>query len=232
MTSWTDIEFRLRLFFGVNSRRAGEPMESKDSNGKKDQPEHQVILDWIKPGASVLDLGCGDGKLLYLLIKEKGCRAQGVEIDEQEVYKCVAKGLSVFHENIEEGLTGFGNKTFDYAILDQTFQQIQHVDRALERVLRIGKKVIVVFPNFAYFKSRIQIFIFGRTPVTRFLPFKWYETPNLHFLSILDFIEYCRRKGFRISRAIFLDEGRRVRFFPNLLAQVGLFLITKEDRID
>jgi methionine biosynthesis protein MetW len=178
-------------------------------------------------GSSVLDLGCGDGELLYLLAKEKGVKGQGVEIDEQAIYRCVAKGLSVFHDDIEGGLTDYESGAFDYAVLNQTFQQIQHVDRALESALRVGKKVIVGFPNFAFYKSRFQTFFSGRTPVTEALPYMWYETPNLHSVSILDFIDYCRNRGIHVHRAAFLDGGRAILFFPNLLAQTALFEISK-----
>ena len=203
-------------------------MATNGSNGKEIQPDHRVILDWVEPSASVLDLGCGDGELLYHLVKEKGCRGQGIEIDEQAIYKCVAKGLNVFHEDIEGGLTDYKDKAFDYAILDQTFQQILHVDNALESALRVGKKVIVAFPNFAYYKSRIQVFFSGRTPVTKALPYMWYETPNLHSVSIWDFLEYCRIKGITIEKSAFLDGPKRVRLFSNLFAQLGLFLISKK----
>ncbi len=195
------------------------------SNGL--EPDHKVILEWIEPGSSVLDLGCGDGELLYHLIKEKNVKGQGVEIDEQAIYKCVAKGLNVFHDDIEGGLTDYQNGAFDYAILDQTFQQILHVDRALDSALRVGKKVIVGFPNFTYYKSRLQIFFLGKTPVTKALPFMWYETPNLHSVSISDFHHYCRNKGIRIEKRAFLDGTKRVRFFPNLFAQLALFMISK-----
>ena len=203
-------------------------MASNGTNGKEIQPDHRVILDWVEPSASVLDLGCGDGELLYHLVKEKGCRGQGIEIDEQAIYKCVAKGLNVFHEDIEGGLTDYKDQAFDYAILDQTFQQILHVDKALESALRVGKKVIVAFPNFAHCKSRIQIFFSGRTPVTKALPYMWYETPNLHSVSISDFLEYCRIKGITIEKSVFLTGPKKISLFPNLFAQLGLFLISKK----
>jgi methionine biosynthesis protein MetW len=189
--------------------------------------DHRIILDWVEPGSSVLDLGCGDGDLLYLLIKEKGIKGQGVEIDEQAIYRCVAKGLSVFHDDIEGGLTDYETGAFDYAVLDQTFQQIQHVDRALDSALRVGKKVIVGFPNFSYYRSRFQIFFSGRTPVTDALPYMWYETPNLHSVSILDFTDYCKKRNIRVHRTGFLDGTRQVRILPNFFAQIGIFEISK-----
>jgi methionine biosynthesis protein MetW len=197
------------------------------SNHEDLKPDYRIILDWVDQGSSVLDLGCGEGDLLYQLVKQKGVRGQGVEIDEKAIYKCVAKGLNVFHDDIEGGLTDYQDEAFDYAILDQTFQQIHYVDRALDSALRVGKRVIVGFPNFAYYKSRFQIFFRGRTPVTQALPYMWYETPNLHSLSIRDFEYYCAAKKIVVECSAYLSGSREVKFFPNFFAQIGLFQIRK-----
>lgn len=190
--------------------------------------DHEVILDLIESQSTVLDLGCGAGDLLYLLIKEKKIRGQGIEIDEQAIYKCVAKGLNVFHGDIDSGLSEFSEKSFDYVVLNQSMQQILHVDKVLIDTLRVGKKVIIGLPNFAYYKSRLQMFFQGRAPVTANLPYQWYETPNLHFLSITDFKNYCRLKGINIERSVGIGEKERAPFLPNLLAQTGIFLISKD----
>lgn len=191
------------------------------------QLDHQVIRGLVNPQSSVLDLGCGTGDLLYLLIKEKNVRGQGIEIDDQAIYKCVAKGLNVFHGDIDSGLAEFSAKSFDYVILNQSLQQIYHVEKVLSDALRVGKKVIVGFPNFAYYKARWQMLFNGRAPVTGSLPYQWYETPNLHFLSIYDFKNYCRLKKINIESCICIGEKRRVLFFRNLFAQTGIFLITR-----
>ena len=191
------------------------------------QLDHTVILDLIKPQSTVLDLGCGNGDLLYLLIKGKQSRVQGIEIDEQEIYKCVSKGLNVFHGDVDSGLTEFNDKSFNYVVLNQSLQQILHVDKVLTDALRVGKNVIVGIPNFAHYKSRLQMFFQGKAPVTEALPYQWYETPNLHFLSIFDFKKYCRAKKINIQRIVCIDESRKISFLPNLFAQVGIFLISK-----
>jgi len=191
------------------------------------QLDHAVILNLIKPQSSVLDLGCGNGDLLYLLIKENKARGQGIEIDDQAIYKCVAKGLNVFHGDVDSGLAEFNDKSFDYVILNQSMQQILHVDKVLTDALRVGKKVIVGFPNFAHYKSRLQMLFHGRAPVTGALPYQWYEAPNLHFLSIFDFRQYCRAKNINIEQSVCIGENRRILFLRNLFAQVGIFLISK-----
>jgi methionine biosynthesis protein MetW len=191
------------------------------------QLDHEVILGLIKPQSKVLDLGCGNGDLLYLLIKEKNSHVQGIEIDDQAIYKCVAKGLNVFHGDVDSGLVEFKDKSFDYVVLNQSLQQILHMDKVLIDALRVGKKVIVGFPNFAHYKSRLQMFFQGRTPVTGALPYQWYDTPNLHFLSITDFKRYCRLKEINIERSVYIGQSKKIQFFPNLFAQTGIFLISK-----
>jgi len=188
--------------------------------------EHRVILDWIEPHSSVLDLGCGDGNLLSILIQEKQVHAQGIEIDEQAIHKCVAKGLSVFQQDIDTGLSEYGGMLFDYVILSQSLQQVKNPDFVLKEALRVSKKVIVSFPNFAHYFSRFQIFFGGKVPVTRALPYEWYDTPNLHFLSISDFIEYCKKRNIKIEDSVFIRKNRRVKIFPNLFAEIGVFLIS------
>jgi methionine biosynthesis protein MetW len=195
-----------------------------DSN----RPEYNVIVSMVDNGASVLDLGCGDGELLALMRKEKNTvRAQGIEIDEQAIYKCVARGLSVFHGDIDSGLAEYEDKSFDYVILNQSFQQVKKPDVVLGESLRVGKKVIVGFPNFAYFSARYYLAVKGVAPVTRSLPYQWYDTPNIHFLSIADFIHYCQKRKITIEKAVYVGKNRPVKIFPNIFALVGVFLISK-----
>ncbi len=191
--------------------------------------ENNVIIAWVKPGSSVLDLGCGDGVLLNRLVEEKNVKAQGIEVDEQAIYKCVAKGLSVFHGDIDSGLSEYNDNSFDYVILSQSFQQVQKPDVVLKESLRVGKEVIVSFPNFAHYSARLQIAFRGKTPITPSLPYEWYNTPNLHFLSISDFFEYCGKRNIKVKKSAFVGKNRRVKMIPNLFALIGIFLITESD---
>lgn len=188
--------------------------------------EYRIILDLVQQGSSVLDLGCGTGELLSLLAREKKARGQGIEIDEQAIYKCVSKGLSVFHGDIDFNLSEYEDKSFDYVILNQSLQEVKKPEIVLKESLRVGRKVIVGFPNFVHYSARLQIFFKGKTPITSSLPYEWYDTPNLHFLSISDFMGYCRRRNIRIEKSFFIGENKEVRIFPNLFALVGIFLIT------
>jgi methionine biosynthesis protein MetW len=188
--------------------------------------EYRAICEWIRQGSSVLDLGCGDGELLALLVSEKKVRAQGIEIDEHAIYQCVARGLSVFHEDIDNGLSGYGDKTFDYVILNQSLQQVKKPDVVVKEALRVGREVIIGFPNFAHYRARLQLSLKGKVPITPSLPYEWHDTPNLHFLSILDFIRYCHQRKIRIEKSFFVGQNRRVKILPNLFALVGVFLIS------
>jgi methionine biosynthesis protein MetW len=189
--------------------------------------EHQTILEWIERGASALDLGCGDGELLADLVAKKHVTACGIDIDEQAIYKCVARGLSVFQQDIDTGLSEYSDQYFDYVILKQSLQQVQKPDFIMREAMRVGKKTIVSLPNFAHYTARFQIFFRGRVPVTQALPYEWYNTPNIHFLSIHDFIEFCAMKKFNIEKSLFIRNNQAVRILPNFFAETAIFLLSK-----
>jgi methionine biosynthesis protein MetW len=188
--------------------------------------DHQAILDFVTPSSSVLDLGCGSGDLLSLLVKEKQVKAQGIEIDDKAIFECVEKGLSVFHDDIDTGLPEYGDKSFDFVILNQSLQQVKKPEEVLRESRRVGRKVIVGIPNFTYIGARCQMFFKGRVPVTPSLPFEWYNTPNLHFLSLLDFMDYCKKQKIVIEETRFMNAKRSVHFLPNLFALTGVFLLS------
>ena len=173
----------------------------------------------------MLDLGCGEGVLLDYLVKERGIEGYGIEISESAIYKCVAKRLSVSQEDIDSGLKHYPDQFFDFVIFNQTMQQVHMPRHAIIRALRIGKKVIVGFPNFCHIRARLQITLLGHVPITASLPYTWYDTPNLHFLSMRDFIHFCRDERITIEHRVFLTRNAAVKILPNLLAYNGLFVL-------
>jgi methionine biosynthesis protein MetW len=190
--------------------------------------DHQVIAGIIENGSKVLDLGCGDGELFLLLKKTKHINAHGIELDENEIYKCIEKGVHVIHGDFETGLKGYPDQSFDYVILNQSMQECRNVMYVMDEALRVGKKIIVGFPNFAFYKARIMLFFRGRAPIIKSLPYQWYDTPNLHFLSIDDFKHYCRNKAITIVNAYYLGKQRMTRILPNLFAHNAIFVIQKK----
>jgi methionine biosynthesis protein MetW len=192
--------------------------------------DHSIIADWVTEGASVLELGCGGGELLQLLSRRKHASVNGIEIDESYIFSCVARGLSVAHQDIDDGLSEYADGAFDFVIINQCLQELRKPQTALSEAVRVGRKVIVGFPNFAHYSARIQLALQGRAPVTPALPYQWYDTPNLHFLSISDFVRYCAGNGLNIERKAFLNNKGPVRCWPNLLAGSALFQISRNGR--
>ena len=189
--------------------------------------DHQVICDIVEQGSKVLDLGCGNGDLLQLLAERRGAKAQGVEVSNEAIHACVEKGLSVFHSDIDSGLPYYPDQSFDYVILNQSLQEVKKVETVIAEALRIGRKVIIGFPNFAHLEARILMFFGGRAPIASSLPYDWYSTPNLRFLSIKDFRSFCAAKGYKVLASHFLDSQGQVRVLPNFFAENAIFVITK-----
>lgn len=189
--------------------------------------DHRIIASLVHRGSRVLDLGCGEGVLLEHLVKERSIQGFGIEISEKAIYRCVERGLSVSHEDIDSGLKHYPERFFDYVIFNQTMQQVHRPRQAIHRALKIGKTVIVGFPNFCHFRARMQITFSGRVPITPSLPYTWFDTPNLHFLSIRDFADFCHSENIAVRDSYFISGTRIVRFLPNLRAYDALFVLHK-----
>jgi len=189
--------------------------------------DHLFIVDVVSPGARVLDLGCGRGTLLKMLMDRKKVRGTGIEIVEDKVYDAVAKGVTVYHGDFNEGLGYYPDGSFDYVILSQTLQEAKETVTVLNEALRVGRYVVASFPNFGHWRARWQLLVKGRAPVTESLPYQWYDTPNVHSLTIKDFRIFTREQGIRIVREFFVGVRRPLRWWPNLRAAYGVFLLEK-----
>ena len=191
------------------------------------RPELDLISDWIRPGARVLDLGCGDGALLAYLQAQRQVSGYGLEIDTANIVKCIQAGVNVIHADLEAGLADFGDRSFDYVIMTQTLQAVKHTERLLDEMLRVGRQGIVTFPNFGFWRCRMQIALQGFMPVVKTLPYQWYDTPNVHLFTLRDFEELCRRKRIDILQRMVLDHAHRPRprpeLWPNLLGEIALY---------
>lgn len=193
-----------------------------NSRQKGLRPDLAAIAAWIAPGSSVLDLGCGDGSLLAWLQREKGCRCVGVELDDAKVLACANHGVEVIQQDLENGLALFSDRSFDTVLQLETLQMVIHTEAMLRELGRVGRESVVTFPNFAFWSHRISI-ARGRMPVTRSLPYQWYDTPNLRFATFADFRELACRSGFTLRDQFALRDGRVVRLFPNLFGRVAVF---------
>ena len=182
----------------------------------------RIIGDLVPPGSRVLDLGCGNGELLQWLQTHKGCTGYGIEIDDANVLACVQRGVNVVQLNLEEGLALFDDASFDVVLQIETLQHLRNAERMLVETARVGRIGIVAFPNFAHWPNRVRV-LGGRMPVTRALPYEWYDTPNIRVGTYADFEVLARKNGLQITDAFGLQDGRVVRALPNLLASVAVF---------
>jgi methionine biosynthesis protein MetW len=190
-----------------------------------ERPDFHVIGEIVEPGCRVLDLGCGEGELLAWLREHKRVLARGVEISPAQVRRAIARGVSVYQGDINEGLADYPDKAFDYVILSQTLQETRSPLQVLREMLRVGRRAIISFPNFGHWSVRFAMLINGQAPKTKLFPYNWYNSPNIHFLSINDFEDLCREHDFPIERRYFLAGARHVKAFPNLVAQTAVFLL-------
>ena len=215
-------------------RTAHRPRQRKDASPTSIFQAHRLDLDQIMEliplSASVLDLGCGDGALLARLRAGHASPVMGVELSEQAILECVRQGLDVIQADLNEGLPGFADRQFDYVVLSQTLQAVRDVERLMDEMLRVGRRSIVTFPNFAYYKLRKMLAENGRAPETAgILRYKWYDSPNIRFFTIADFEDFCAAKGVKVHRRITLDTeaGRDIRDDPNLNADLAIFVISR-----
>ena len=193
--------------------------------------EFKVIADLLPNNSKVLDVGCGDGSLMDLLVKDKNIEVRGLELDQSNVQKCIVKGLPVIQGDAETELYQFPPQSFDYVILSQTLQAFYKPDKVLKELLRIGKSVIVSIPNFGYWKVRTSLLFFGKMPITKTIPNTWFNTPNLHMCTIKDLFNYCENQNIEIKKVIGVNENNISLIKKNnlemkyLFSKLGIFLI-------
>lgn len=187
-----------------------------------------IIFDWVKPGARVLDLGCGDGALLHRLQSQKNIVGYGLEIDHHQINECVSKGLSVIEQDLDQrGLGNFADHSFDTVIMTQALQTMRYPDKILEEMLRIGRECIVTFPNFGHWKARLHLMLGGKMPVSDLLPYEWYDTPNIHFCTFKDFEILCRQRNIAIKKRMVVTHNgldqQLARIKPNLFGSTAIY---------
>lgn len=188
--------------------------------------DFSTIAGWVAPSARVLDLGCGDGSLLAYLRDSRGAAGYGVEIDDAGVLSSISNGINVLQSDLESGLAGFDDQTFDTVILSQTLQAMRHTEEIVLEMLRVGREAIVTFPNFGHWSHRVQI-LAGRMPVSKNLPYQWYDTPNIHLCTVADFDAFCRDRGFRVIERVVLHDARRAELLPNLFGSLAIYRLQR-----
>jgi len=187
------------------------------------------IARWIDPGSRVLDLGCGDGEFLQLLRDRRGAAGTGIEIDEDNITRAVGRGLNIVQQDLDRGLANFPDQSFDTVVLAHALQAMHYPDKVLAEMLRVGRQGIVTFPNFGHWRCRLHLVTRGRMPVSRFMPYRWYDTPNIHFCTVRDFEQLCAELGVRILARDMVGAGTSTlaRAWPNLFAQTAIYHITR-----
>jgi methionine biosynthesis protein MetW len=188
--------------------------------------DFETIAGWVKPRSVVLDLGCGDGSLLAYLHGKLGVRGYGVDISDDNVLACVQNGVNVIQSDLERGLAGFDAGSFDCVILSQTLQTMRRIEGIVSEMLRVGREGIVTFPNMGHWQARLQ-FLAGRMPKSDWLPYEWYDTPNIHLCTVDDFEAFCAAHAIRIKEKVVLHGGRRVTLLPNLMGTLAVFRFEK-----
>ncbi|MNS78655.1 hypothetical protein D3C72_1122780 [compost metagenome] len=190
----------------------------------------EIIQDWIPAGSRVLDLGCGTGELLASLRDHKQVAGYGLEIDPDNIAQCVAKGVNVIEQDLDKGLGNFASNSFDVVIMTQALQAVEYPDRILDEMLRVGRQCIITFPNFGHWRCRWYLARYGQMPVSEFLPYTWYNTPNIHFCTFKDFEQLCREQQVKVLDRLAVDHAHRhnlpSRVWPNLLGEIGIYRVS------
>jgi methionine biosynthesis protein MetW len=190
----------------------------------------EIIQEWIAAGSRVLDLGCGDGELLAHLREHKQVSGYGLEIDPEKIAKCIERGVNVIEQNLDEGLGNFADNSFDVVVMTQSLQALKYPDKVLAEMLRVGKTCIITFPNFGHWRCRWYLTTKGRMPVSEFLPYTWYNTPNIHFCTFEDFERLCHAQGAKVEERLAVDHEHRhnlgSRLWPNLLGEIGIYRVS------
>ncbi len=198
-------------------------LEKNIALNAENRADFALIAKWIAPNAKVLDLGCGDGALLTKLRKTHNVRAYGVEKDDANWLKAMNNGIDVIQMDLESGLSGFEAQSFDVVILSQTLQAVLNTEAIVKEMLRVGREVIVTFPNFGYWRYRFQLALSGHMPVSDTLPYQWYDTPNVHLCTIQDFDEFCRKSDIVIQERLVLTDKEAVHFMPNMMGALAMY---------
>ena len=191
--------------------------------GNKFRQDFAIIAGWVNFGSKVLDLGCGDGELLSYLRGSLEVKGYGVEKDDANWLACMQNGTNVIQMDLEAGLSGFEDQSFDTVILSQTLQAMHNTEEIVQEMLRVGKEIIVTFPNFGYWRNRIQIASGGHMPVSKDLPYQWFDTPNVHLCTINDFDQFCKNHKISVIERKVITEGSDVSFMPNLLGNLAMY---------
>ena len=190
-----------------------------------------IIQSWVSPESQVLDLGCGQGDLLSFLKQHKKCKSYGLEINPDSIVNCVEKGLNVIEHDLNDGLQHFKNGSVDTVIMTQALQAVDRPDLLLEDMLRVGKEAIITFPNFGYWRTRLFLMLKGKMPMSKTLPFNWYDTPNIHMCTFQDFEKLCREKGLHILDRTVVNkdhqESLAIRTWPNLLGEIAIYRVSR-----
>lgn len=193
--------------------------------------DHQIISEWIQPDSKVLDLGCGQGELLSGLKQCKNIVGYGLEIDSDNITCCISKGVNVVEQDLDTGLGNFKDQAFDSVVMTQALQAVKQPDILLDEMLRIGKEAVITFPNFGHWKTRAYLGFKGRMPISKTLPYTWYNTPNIHLCTFKDFEALCYRKELTILERTVVDQQHQdhwsIRLWPNLLGEIAIYRVTK-----